>query len=163
MRRHHGAAAGQTTVEFSLVVGVVLVLLLGSLQVGLYVLERSVAVTATEKGVRAAAAATGSPVDGPATGTVFSTVERPLSSGLIGAHSQWRDPVGGRCAALDDSWPVGVVYVCSVASSTAGTVEVAVRGWVPALVPPTFGLTSARGGALPLDFDAVVHTAVFAP
>jgi hypothetical protein len=161
--RHRRSQAGQTTVEFSLVVGLVLLLLLGSLQVGLYVLERSVAVTATEKGVLAAAAAAGSPEGGAATGTVFSTVVRPLSAGLIGAHAQWRDPVDGQCPALDRSWPVGVVYICSVASPGAGIAEVAVRGWVPALVPPTFGLSSARAGALPLDFDDVVHTAVFAP
>ena len=60
-------------------------------------------------------------------------------------------------------WPVGIVYVCSVAHPATGTVEVAIRGWVSALVPPGFGLGSWRTGALAINIDDVVHSAVFAP
>ncbi|HET9051041.1 MAG TPA: hypothetical protein VFO60_05015, partial [Candidatus Dormibacteraeota bacterium] len=71
------------------------------------------------------------------------------------------EPVGGVCPALDASWPRGVVYVCTAANPLQGTVEVAVRGWVDALVPPGFGLGGWRPGCLPIDVDDVVHTSVF--
>lgn len=150
-------------VEFALVLGVVLVLLLGCAQVGLYALTRGTAITAAERGVYIAAGAAGGPTGPPATAAVYAGIRNQLQSGLVGATTAPIAAVGGSCPSLTSSWPVGVVYVCSAADPAAGTVEVAVRGWVSALVPPGFGLGSWRTGALAIDIDDVVHTAVFAP
>ena len=110
-----------------------------------------------------AAGAAGSPTGPPATTQVYDAIHGELTSGLVGASPASLAPVDGACPVLDAAWPVGVVYVCSVADPAAGTVEVAVRGWVAAMVPPGFGLGSWRTGALAVDIDDVVHSAVFAP
>ncbi len=156
-------ANGQAMVEFALVLALVLTLLLGCTQIGLYALTRGTAITAAERGVYVAAGAARSPIGPPATAEVYSAIHTQLQTGLVGAIPASMPPVHGACPALDPSWPVGVVYVCSVADPTAGTVEVAVRGWISALVPPGFGLGSWRTGALAVDIDDVVHSAVFAP
>ena len=163
MLRGAGRGHGQAVVEFALVLAVVLMLLLGCAQIGLYALTRGTAITAAERGVYVAAGAAGTPTGPPATAQVYSAIHSELQSGLVGATPASMPPVHGACPALDPSWPVGVVYVCSVADPTAGTVEVAVRGWISALVPPGFGLGSWRTGALAVDIDDVVHSAVFAP
>lgn len=149
-------------VEFALVIGVVLVLLLGVAQTGLYVVERSAAFDSAEAGVMAATQAANSPAGGPATLAVASVVQRPLDTGLIGARGASMSPIGGVCPALSSAWPVGTVFICAT-QATAGTVTVTVRGWVPALVPPGFGLVQTRTGALPLDITEVAHVATFAP
>jgi hypothetical protein len=149
-------------VEFALVIGVVLVLVLGVAQTGLYVVERSVAYDAGEAGVMAATQAAASPGGGPAVGAVPGTVTAVLDRGLIGAHGAAQDGAGASCPTLSSNWPVGTVYVCA-SRSTADTVTVTVRGWVPALVPPGFGLLQTRTGALPLDITEVAHAVTFAP
>jgi len=158
-----GRGDGQAMVEFALVLAVVLTLLLGCTQIGLYALTRGTGITAAERGIYIAAGAAGSPTGPPATADVYSAIRSELQSGLVGARPAPMAPVGGVCPPLSASWPVGIVYVCSVANPTAGTVEVAIRGWVSALVPPGFGLGSWRTGALAVDIDDVVHSAVFAP
>ena len=149
-------------VEFALVLPLVLVLLLGCVQVGLYGITRGTAITAAERATRVAAGASGSQRGVPATAEVYASVKDQLGGGLVGARTETMEPIGGACPALDASWPRGVVYVCTAANPTRGTVEVAVRGWVDALVPPGFGLGSWRTGSLPIDVDDVVHTSVFA-
>lgn len=149
-------------VEFALVIGFVLVLILGVLQTGLYVVERSVAFDAGEAGVMAATQAASSPAGAPATGAVPAVVTTVLDRGLIGAHGASLASVGTACPALSTSWPVGTVYVCAT-QPTADTVSVTVRGWVPALVPPSFGLAQLRAGALAVDVTEVAHVATFAP
>lgn len=154
---------GQATVEFSLVIGLVLLMILGAIQVGLYAIERNNALSATEQGVLTAVSAQGSPAGGPATGNaVYSAVAPQLGSALFGAHAIQTDPVGGVCPALDQSWPTGEVHVCSVYDGAKGTVDVSVRGWVPAMVPPGFGMSGGRSGALALDIHEVAHVATFA-
>jgi hypothetical protein len=150
-------------VEFALVLALVLTLLLGCAQIGLYALTRGAAITAAERGIYVAAGAAGGPTGPPATADVYPAIRGQLQSGLVGATTAALAPAHGVCPVLDPTWPIGVVYVCSVADPTAGTVEVAVRGWVSALVPPGFGLGSWRAGALAIDIDDVVHSAVFAP
>lgn len=149
-------------VEFALVIGLVLLLVLGVAQTGLYAVERSVAFDSDEAGVMAATQAASSPAGGPATQMVPGVVDSLLDRGLIGAHAALMTLTGGSCPALGSSWPVGTVYVCA-SQPTAGTVAVTVRGWVPALVPPGFGLSQVRAGALPLDVTEVAHVATFAP
>lgn len=149
-------------VEFALVIGFVLVLVLGVVQTGLYVVERSVAFDAGEAGVMAATQAASSPAGAPATGSVPVVVTKVLDRGLIGAHGAPMASSGSGCPALSSSWPVGTVYVCA-AQPTADTVSVTVRGWVPALVPPSFGLAQLRAGALAVDVTEVAHVATFAP
>ena len=158
-----GREQGQAVVEFALVLGVVLLLLLGCAQVGLYALTRGTAVAAAERGVYVAAGALGTATGTPATAAVYTAIRDQLHSGLVGATTAPMAASDGACPTLAASWPVGVVYVCSTADAVHGTVEVAVRGWVSALVPPTFGLGSWRAGGLAVDVDDVVHTAVFAP
>lgn len=148
--------------EFALVIGVVLLLVLGVVQTGLYSVERSVAFDAGEAGVMAATQAATSPTGAVATSAVPGVVTRVLDRGLIGAHGAGQVSSGGGCPALSSSSPVGTVYVCAWQPS-ADTVAVTVRGWVPALVPPGFGLAQLRAGALALDVTEVAHVATFAP
>lgn len=161
-RRRRASEDAQTMVEFALVIGVVLLLILGVAQTGLYVVERSVAYDAGEAGVMAATQAAPAPGGTPAVGAVPRTVTAVLDRGLIGAHGTAWSGSGGSCPTLSSSWPVGTVYVCA-SRSTADTVTVTVRGWVPALVPPGFGLLQIRAGALPVDVTEVAHVATFAP
>jgi TadE-like protein len=160
-----GRGTGQATVEFGIVSGLVLLLLLGSTQIGLYALTRGTAVTAAERGIYVAVGAAGTPSGRPATAAVYLAIRAQLASGLVGATTSEMQPAHGSCPALGASWPIGTVYVCSVANPAANTVEVAIRGWVRAAVPPSFGLGGSgwRAGALPIDVDDIVHTAVFAP
>ena len=154
----------QATVEFSLVFGLVLLMILGATQVGLYAIERNNAMSATEEGVLTAVSAQSSPAGPPATGdAVYGALAPQLSTALFGAHAVREQSLQGTCPALDPSWPVGEVRVCSVYDAARGTVDVTVRGWVPALVPPDFGIGSARAWALPLDIHEVAHVATFAP
>jgi hypothetical protein len=152
----------QAMVEFALVIGLVLLLILGVAQTGLYVVERSVAYDSDEAGVMAATEAAASPAGGPATDVVSQVVGRLLDRGLVGARAVPMTADGGSCPSLSQSWPVGTVYVCAV-QPTPDTVSVSVRGWVPGLVPPGFGLVQARVGALPIDITEVAHVATFAP
>jgi hypothetical protein len=154
---------GQAAVEFALVLAVVLLLLLACTQIGLYALTRGTAITAAERGVYVAAGAAGSPTGPPATAAVYAAIRGELQSGLVGGSPATMAASGATCPPLSSTWPVGVVYVCAAANPSAGTVEVAVRGWVSALVPPGFGIGSWRAGALAIDIDDVVHSAVFAP
>jgi len=154
---------GQATVEFSLVIGLVLLLVLGAIQVGLYAIERNNAMSATEQGVLTAVSAQSSPAGNPASATsVYNAIAPQLTTGLFGAHPVQQDAVAGRCPALDPSWPVGDVHVCSHYNATAGTVDVSVRGWVPAMVPPGFGISGGHSWALALDIHEVAHVATFA-
>ncbi len=163
MGRRAGAS-GQAMVEFALALPLCLMVLLGCIQLGLYALTRGSAVTAAERGARVAAGAAVSATGAPAVDRVYAAIRSQLAGGLIGGQPAPLAPIQGSCPTLDRSWPAGTIYVCAVASAN-GTVEVAVRGWVHALVPPSFGLGSPdwRTGALPIDVDEVVHTAVFAP
>lgn len=154
---------GQATVEFSLVIGLVLLMILGAVQVGLYAIERNNAMSATEQGVLTAVSAQTSPAGGPASSTaVYAAVAPQLRSALFGARAIHADPVGGSCPALDKSWRIGEVHVCSVYDNAKGTVEVSVRGWVPAMMPPGFGISGGRAFALPIDIHEVAHVATFA-
>ena len=155
--------SGQATVEFSLVIGLVLLMILGAIQVGLYAIERNNALSAAEQGVLTAVSAQGSPAGGPASGnSVYNAIAPQLKTALFGAHPIQSDPVGGTCPALDKSWPIGEVHVCSAYDPAKGTVDISVRGWVPAMVPPGFGISSGRSFALPLDIHEVAHVATFA-
>ncbi len=161
MRR---SVSGQATVEFSLVIGLVLLMILGAAQVGLYAIERNNAMSATEEGVLTAVSAESSPAGPPASGNdVYAALAPQLSTALFGARSVHEQPVQGMCPRLDPSWPVGEVRVCSAYDAAHGTVDVTVRGWLPALVPPDFGIGSSRAWALALDIHEVAHVATFAP
>ncbi|MBJ7595972.1 MAG: pilus assembly protein [Candidatus Dormibacteraeota bacterium] len=154
--------SGQATVEFGLVIGVVLLLILGAVQVGLYAVERNNALSATEQGVLTAVSAQSSPAGRPAAAeAVFTAISIQLDAGLFGAHAVRSDAVGGVCPALSPTWPVGEVHVCSQYNAATGTVTVSVRGWVPALVPPHFGISGGRDWALGLDLHEVAHVATF--
>jgi hypothetical protein len=161
-RPARGREDAQAMVEFALVFGLVMLLVLGVAQTGLYAVERSVAYDSAEAGVMAATGADSSPAGGPAMESVAGVVEPLLDRGLIGAQAAEMAPSGGTCPGLSESWPVGTVYVCSY-QPTPGTVAVTVRGWVAALVPVGFGLGESRFGALPLDILEVAHVATFAP
>ena len=155
--------SGQATVEFSLVIGFVLLLILGAIQTGLYAIERGNAVSATEAGVLTAVSGQGSPAGGPATYAVYDAVAPQLGTGLFGAKPRLQEPVGGVCPPLDTNGPAGTVFICSVYDAQTATVTVSVHGWVPALVPPGFGLSGGHGWALPIDLHQLAHVATFAP
>src|SRR5487761_808411 len=87
MRQGAGRGDGQAMVEFALVLTVVLTLLLGCTQIGLYALTRGTAITAAERGIYIAAGAAGSPTGPPATADVYSAIRSELQSGLVGATS----------------------------------------------------------------------------
>ena len=156
---------GQSTVEFVLVAGLALLLLLGALQAGLYAVERGSVASVTERGALVAAGLGAGGPQAASGGDVYRAIATHLSPLLIGASAAHRHPVDGRCPQLDASWPVGTVYVCTATTGSGRLVQVAVRGWVPALVPPSFGLASAgwKSGALAIDMSDVVHTVGFAP
>ena len=79
---------GQASVEFSLVIGLVLLLVLGAIQVGLYAIERSNAMSATEQGVLTAVSAQSSPAGNPASATsVYNAIAPQLATGLVGARA----------------------------------------------------------------------------
>src|ERR1700732_2357386 len=122
MRQGAGRGDGQAMVEFALVLAVVLTLLLGCTQIGLYALTRGTAITAAERGIYIAPRAAGSPSAPPATADVYSAIQSELQSGIVGARPASMAPVGGVCPPISASWPVGIVYVCSVANPAAGTV-----------------------------------------
>jgi hypothetical protein len=149
-------------VEFAIALPVALLVLLGGVQLGLYGLTRGTAVLAAARGAQVAAGAEASATGPPATDRVYAAIRGQLASGLIGGQPAPMAPVRGQCPSLSESWPIGTVFVCAVAAPADGTVDVAVRGWVHAVVPPSFG-PSWRTGGLPIDYEEVVHTAVFAP
>jgi len=154
---------GQAMVEFALVIALVVLMVLGAVQVGLYALERNNAMSATEAGVLAAVSAESSSAGHPATGaTVYKAIVPQLESALFGAHAVAQPPIGNRCPALANAWPVGDIHVCSAYDAASKTVEVCVRGWVPAMVPPGFGVSGGHAWALMLDIREVAHVATFA-
>lgn len=156
-----GDARGQATVEFSLVLSLVLAVILGLTQLALYAVETTAAKNAVALGGLVAASAVPGQPGTPATAAVDSAVETRARSALFGARVAQRAPVNGTCPALAPDDPVGVVYVCVAPLEGGHAADVTVRGWVPALVPPSFGLGSWRMGALPIDVHSYVKTLVF--
>src|ERR1019366_4392081 len=97
MRQGAGRGDGQAMVEFALVLSVVLALLLGGTQIGLFALTRGPAIPAAERGIYIAAGAAGSPTGPPATSDVYSAIRSELQSGLVGAVPAHMAPVAGVC------------------------------------------------------------------
>lgn len=156
-----GARLGQATVEFSIAFPIVLAGILALVQLALYTVESDSAKNAVSVGALVAASAAPGKPGTSALGAVDAAVRQKLEHALFGARIEHRDPVNGSCPALGRDDPVGVVYVCAAPLDGGHAAEVCVRGWVPALVPPTFGLPSARAGALSVDVRSYVRTLVF--
>ena len=153
---------GQATVEFSLALPLVLVAILSLLQLGFYTIESGTAKNAAAVGSLVAAGSAPNQVGTAGIATVYDAIRGRLASGLFGARIERQSPVNGSCPRLSSSWPIGVVYVCSSPVSGQPAAEVSIRGWVPALVPPTFGLFATRAGGLSIDVRTYVRTLVFA-
>ncbi len=133
--------SGSTLLEFALAWPVLLLLALGSVQLGVWSAESFAVRSAAAAGARAGSAVGAGP--GAAAAVTLATL-RPSLAGV--ALSRWcpGDPPG----------PPAGVWVC--ASPASGAVRVRVAGRVPALVP----LAAGRDG-LPVRADVSVQQEVF--
>jgi TadE-like protein len=141
-------------VEFSMIVGVFLLLLLGAVSASVYTVQRSAAVTAVAAGARVAAggsagaAGAGTPNLAAATPAVAQVIA-PL---MVGTRVD-QVPPPGDCREMR-AIPRGEVDVC--ATRDGGMITVRLRGW-PASAVPVPGLDWS------LDLAAQAHAVTFAP
>ena len=157
---------GVTMVEFALVLPLLLAIVLGVIEAHLYWSAAAMADHAASIGVLAAAGASPEHPDQPdvdgayriAAGLI-QTVDlkaarlAPIAGGTATARKVCPSPSDGCCPPPDDRWPIGVIYVCLLPLPQDTAVSVTVEGWIPAYVPPTFGLKVGwRTGAL------LIHT-----
>ena len=151
---HREKEKGQAMVEFSLVVGLFLLCLLGAVSASLYIVQRTAAVTAVAAGARIAAGGTQGTTgaNSPDLADATPTVSRIIAPVMAGTHinqlkpSQDCRPPGGI--------PHGEIDVCSTV--TGDMVTVRLRG-KPAVAVPIPGLDWS------LDLAAEVHQVTFEP
>lgn len=140
-------------VEFAMVVGVFLVLLLAAVSASVYTLQRSAGVTAVAAGARTAAGA--SPEAGAGTPDLAgapSAVARVVAPVMAGTHLREVRPPGD-CRDLG-SIPRGEMDICATRADDMVTVRLRGR---PANAVPLPGLDWS------LDLAAQVHAVTFAP
>jgi hypothetical protein len=166
-------ARAQATLEFALVFGLFLMMLMTILDAWFWVLETDAAVAAVEQGVGVALAAYGSPLS-PTTAVqaVYGEVAPALTPSMPGTSvedwyaTSWRSQIPStRCPTADevaDHEGVGHVVVCA-ADDGAGHVIVSVTGYASSMIPPAFGVFNWRGGGLPVAEEAAVDAGTYAP
>jgi len=175
---------GQSTVEFSLVFVLFLVMLLGIMDLWIWTIETDAADASVEQGIGVALSALGlatSPT--PALGDVYANVLPILQPPMLGTTVEdWYAPnmaglraeIGSvQCPTADQVADyfqalglgydgVGHVVVCAVADGT-GHVTVAVTGYALSFVPPGLGPLNWRGWGLPVSESASVIIGTYSP
>jgi hypothetical protein len=147
-------ARGQATVEFAMVIGVFLLLLLGGVSASLYTVERGAAVTAVTAGARVAAGAAPGDPNTPNVEAAAAEVAKLARPGLFGTRIN-QLPGGASCrppAAL----PNGQVDVCAHLDQD-GLVDVELKGRPANPVPTAFGFDWT------LDVGAEIEPVTFKP
>jgi len=163
----------QSTVEFSLVFGLFLVVLLGIVDSWIWTIESDAADVSVEQGVGVAMSALQSPTSlTPATGEVYLAILPLLKAPMLGTEvedwssSAWRSEIPPtRCPTADEVFEhegVGHVIVCAVADGD-GHVIVAVTGYALSLIPPGLGVLNWQGWGLPITESAAVNTGTYSP
>jgi hypothetical protein len=140
-------------VEFSMVVGLFLLCLLGAMSASIYTVQRAAAVTGVAAGARVAAGGTAgaSGANTPDLAGAMPAVARIVTPVLFGTRVRQLEP-DRDCPALR-AIPSGEVDICAVRSS--GTVTVRLRGRPAAAV-------AIPGLDWSLDLVADVHAVTFA-
>ena len=148
-----GGKRGQAMVEFAMVVGVFLVLLLGGVSASVYTVQRSSAVTAVAAGARVAAGGTPTAAGASTPDLAGATpaVARVVAPVLVGTRLNQLAPPSD-CRDLRDI-PRGQVDICATTAGDAVTIRLRGR---PA------GSLTVPGLDWSLDVDAVVHAVTFA-
>ncbi len=146
--------SGQAMVEFSLVVGLFLLCLLGAVSASVYTVQRSAAVTAVAAGARIAAGGTAGAAGAntPDLADATPAVGRIVAPVMVGTRINLLN--GPRDCHPPASIPRGEVEVC--ATQAGDMVTVRLRG-KPALAPAIPGLDWS------LDIAAQVHAVTFEP
>jgi hypothetical protein len=145
---------GQAMVEFALVVGLFLFILLGAVSASVYTVQRSAAVTGVTAGARIAAGGTpgASGANTPDLADAVPAVAHIVAPVMAGTRVDQVPPPNACPDAR--AIPRGQVDIC--ATSTGGVVTVRLRGR-PANALPIPGLDWA------LDLVAEVHAVTFTP
>lgn len=159
---------GQTMVEFALVLPLLMLLLLGLIQAHLYWTESSAVDHAAALGVLAAAGASPEHADQPDISGAYRIAAGQIEAADL--HVSPLNPVTPTpdsaesvCPPPSDQWPTGIIYICIVSLPTEHAVRFTAEGWVPAYVPPTFGLKAGwRAGALLISSSHYLHATYFA-
>jgi hypothetical protein len=163
----------QATLEFALVFGLFLLMLMAILDSWFWVVETDAAVSAVEQGVGVALAAYGSPLSTTtAVQAVYAEVAPALRPAMPGTAVEdwyatiWRSQIpSSRCptaAEVADHEGVGHVIVCAT-DDGSGHVIVSVTGYASSMVPPALGIFNWRGGGLPVAEEAAVNAGTYAP
>jgi len=145
---------GQAMVEFSLVVGLFLICLLGAVSASIYTVQRSAAITGVAAGARIAAGGTTGEAGAntPDLADATPAVGRIIAPVMAGTHINQLKP-SQNCRPTP-AIPRGDIDVC--ATQTGDMVTVRIRGR-PAAALPIPGLDWS------LDLAAQVHAVTFAP
>ncbi len=158
--------AGQAMLEFALVCGLFLAMLLAIVDSWVWTIESDAADAAVDQGIGVALAA---PAGAPTStsgdvGGVFPSISGMLARAMFATRVEpWRGagpcPAGAAQAEPEGS---GRVYVCAV-DDGAGHVTVTVAGYAASLIPPGLSLFGVRSGGLPVFESASVTTGTYAP
>src|SRR5215471_17599310 len=151
---HGEKEKGQAMVEFSLVVGLFLLCLLGAVSASLYTVQRTAAVTAVAAGARTAAGGTQGPTgaNSPDLADATPTVSRVIAPVMAGTHINQLKP--SQDCRPERAIPHAEIDVCT--TLTGDMVTVRLRG-KPAVAVPVPGLDWS------LDIAAQVHAVTFEP
>ena len=145
---------GQAMVEFSLVVGLFLLCLMGAVSASIYAVQRSAAITGVAAGARIAAGGTtgDAGANTPDLADATPAVGRIVTPMMAGTHINQLKP--SQDCRPNGAIPRGDIDVC--ATQTGDMVTVRLRG-KPAIAVPIPGLDWS------LDLAAQVHTVTFEP
>jgi hypothetical protein len=179
-----GRHRGQTTVEFSLVFLLFLVMLFAIVDSWIWTIEADASDASVEQGVGIALSALGSAAsETPALTDVYANVFPILQSPMLGTTVEdWYAPnmaglraeIGPtQCPTADQVADyfeglgsgydgVGHVVVCAVTDG-AGHVTVAVTGYALSFIPPGLGPLNWRGWGLPVSESASVNIGTYSP
>jgi len=145
---------GQTMVEFALVLPFLMLVVFGDVEAHLYESAAAAVDHAASLGVLAAAGASPEHPDQPDISGAYRIAAGQIEAADLKVVQL--DPVPQSpgsptqvCPSPSDRWPTGVMYVCVLWLPQEHAVRVTAEGWLPAFVPPNFGLRHGwRAGAL---------------
>lgn len=153
-------------VEFALVFGLFLAMLLAIVDSWVWCIESGAADAAVEQAIGIALAAPpGAPlsVTGDIAG-VFPSTRGLLAQAMFATRVERWSGSRGCPASAAEAEPVGAgrIYVCA-AGDGAGHVTVTVAGYAASLVPPGLSLLGVRAGGLPIFESASVTAGTYTP